>query len=234
MRSGGGGGGLTAAALMAHGKRLEKDEGEERPRQLAGNKSSLTPLGTALDGQTNSVKKYNTEFVCRQPVLGRWLGTALDGQTNSVKKYRIRMSVINPSSVAGSERHSTARQIQSKSTEFVCPSSTSPRSLARNGARRPDKFSQKVQNSYVRHQPVLGRWLGTALDGQTNSVKMYRVSAVIHFSGIFLQFGDFCASRSFPDSFQIWNLPIFFQNFEVVAGQPNYFQTASKSISRFL
>jgi hypothetical protein len=47
---------------------------------------------------------------------------------------------------AGSERRSTARQIQSKLTEFVCPSAT--RSL---------------------------RWLGTALDGQTDSIKIKRI-----------------------------------------------------------
>jgi hypothetical protein len=59
----------------------------------------------------------------------------LDGQTYSVKNYRIRLFVVNPSAVAGSELRSTARRIQSKSTEFVCPSSTRPLSLARNCAR---------------------------------------------------------------------------------------------------
>jgi hypothetical protein len=58
-------------------------------------------------------------------------------------------------SQAHSQRRLTARQIQSKSTEFVCPSSTCPLSLARNDARRPDRFSQKVQNSSVRRQPFL-------------------------------------------------------------------------------
>jgi hypothetical protein len=52
-----------------------------------------------------------------------------------------RLSIVNPSASAGSER-STARQIQSKLTEFVCPSSTRPHPLARNGARRPDRFNQ--------------------------------------------------------------------------------------------
>jgi hypothetical protein len=55
------------------------------------------------------------------------LGTALDGQTDSVKKYRIRLSVF-----------------QSKRTEFVWPSFS----------RRPDRFSQKVQNSSGRRLPV--------------------------------------------------------------------------------
>ena len=62
-------------------------------------------------------------------MMGRWLEMPLDGQTNSVKKYRIRLSVVNPSSVAGSERRSTARQIQSKSSEFVCLSADSERRL---------------------------------------------------------------------------------------------------------
>ena len=43
-------------------------------------------------------------------------------------------SVINPFASAGSERRSTARQIQSKLTEFVCPSST--RSLSAGSERR--------------------------------------------------------------------------------------------------
>ena len=103
--------------------------------------------------------------------------------------------------------------IQSKRTEFVCPSSIRPLSagsdgarrpdrfsqkeqnlsvrrrsvscsLARNGARRPDRFSQKEQNSSVRRQPVRCCWLGTALDGQTDSVKKNRIrlSVVQHLS----------------------------------------------------
>jgi hypothetical protein len=42
--------------------------------------------------------------VNRSAVVCRWLGTALDGQTDSVKKNRIsiRLSVVNPSAVAGS------------------------------------------------------------------------------------------------------------------------------------
>ena len=52
----------------------------------------------------------------------------------------------------GSERRSTARQIQSKSTEFVCPS-----------------FSQKEQNSSGRR----------SLDGQTDSVKKYRIRLAV-------------------------------------------------------
>ena len=65
----------------------------------------------------------------------------LDGQTDSVnKKKRTEFvcpsrSVVNPSAV-------------------VCPSSTRPLSLARYSARRPDRFSQKEQNSPVRRQPV--------------------------------------------------------------------------------
>ena len=73
---------------------------------------------------------------------GSRLRTALDGQTNSVKKNRIRLYVVNPSAVGGSERRSTAGQI-----------------------------SQKEQNSSVRRQPVRCRLLGTALDGQTDQSK---------------------------------------------------------------
>jgi hypothetical protein len=115
---------------------------------------SDTPTYLALDGQTDSVKKYRIRLSIVNPSTVRWLGTALDSQTDSVKKNRIRLSVVNPSTIAGSERRSTARQIQSKRTEFVCPSSTRSLSLARNGARQPDRFSQKEQNSSVRRQPV--------------------------------------------------------------------------------
>jgi hypothetical protein len=60
---------------------------------------------------------------------------------------RCPSSVVNPSAVAGSERRSTARQIQSKRTEFVCPSAT------------------------------LSLLLGTTLDGQTDSFKKNRMSS---------------------------------------------------------
>ena len=77
-----------------------------------------------------SVKERASDFnelsVRRPPVSYCRLETALDGQTNAGKKYRIRLSVFHPSAVAGSERRSKARQIQSKRTEFVCPSSTLP------------------------------------------------------------------------------------------------------------
>ena len=41
-----------------------------------------------------------------------------------ISPTRICPSVVNPTAVAGSERRSKARLIQSKRTEFVCPSST--------------------------------------------------------------------------------------------------------------
>jgi hypothetical protein len=63
----------------------------------------------------------------------------LDGQTDSVKKNRIRLTVVNPSAIAGSEQRSTARQIQSKRTEFVCPSSTGPRSLEHSSIIHPPR-----------------------------------------------------------------------------------------------
>ena len=53
-----------------------------------------------------------------------------------------------------SRRLMKARQNHSKRTEFVWPSSTRPLSQTRNSARRPDRFSQKEQNSSVRCQPV--------------------------------------------------------------------------------
>ena len=93
---------------------------------LSDNPSAVRCLGTVIDGQTDSVKKK--KIVCpssARPLSAvRWLGTTIDGQTDSVKKNRIRLSVVIPSAVAGSERRLTARQIQSKRTEFVCPSST--------------------------------------------------------------------------------------------------------------
>jgi hypothetical protein len=39
-----------------------------------------------------------------------WLGTALDGQTDSVKKNRIRLFVVNPSAVIGKPQHGGRRQ----------------------------------------------------------------------------------------------------------------------------
>ena len=120
------------------------------------------------------MKKNRIHLSILSPSSDHWLGTALDSQTDSIKKYRIRLSVVNcllllaqnrarrpdrfsqkvqnssissqSSAVAGSERRLTARRIQSKSTEFVCQSST-----------------------------VCCRWLGTALEGQTDSVKKYRI-----------------------------------------------------------
>jgi hypothetical protein len=90
-----------------------------------------------------------------------------------------------PDRCPGSERRSTARHIQSKRTEFVCPSSTRPLSPARSGARRPDRFSLKEQNSSVRRQPSHSRWLGAALDGQTDSVKKNRIRlSVVHPSAV--------------------------------------------------
>ena len=74
---------------------------------------------------------------------------ALDGQTDLFKMKRICLSVVNPSAV---------------------------RWLGTTLDGRPDRFSQEEQNSSVRHQPVeLSQNPGTALDGQTHSVKKNRI-----------------------------------------------------------
>ena len=103
----------------------------------------------------------------------------LDGQTDSVKKNRIRLSVVNLSAFAGSELRLTARRIQSKRTEFVCPSlSIRALSLARNclnpsavagselrsTARR---ISQKEQNLSVRRQHPLSSTYGSEHESST-------------------------------------------------------------------
>ena len=74
-------------------------------------------LGTALDGQTNSVKKYRIRLAVVNPSsVAGSSPDALDGQTNSVKKYRICLAVVNPSSVAGSERDHYDYESLSQST----------------------------------------------------------------------------------------------------------------------
>ena len=135
--------------------------------------------------------------------------TARQIQTN---KTEFVCPASNRPQSAGSERRSTARQIQSKRTEFriqnssvCCRPGLSP--LARNCARRPDRFSRKELNSSVCRRfwpltagserrstarqiqskrtefrirlsvvdPASDRWLGIALDGQTDSVKKNRI-----------------------------------------------------------
>jgi hypothetical protein len=73
--------------------------------------------------QNDNDSQAMTDSSCHQR-LSRHLKKkcALDGQTDSMKKNGIRLFVVNPSSAAVSEKCSTARQIQSKRTEFVCPS----------------------------------------------------------------------------------------------------------------
>ena len=86
-----------------------------------------------------------------------------------------RESVGGPS--AGSELRSTVRQIQSKSTEFVCLSSTRPLSTwlgtALDGQTDCVK-TNRIRLSVVNPSSAV-RWLGTALDGQTDSVKKNRI-----------------------------------------------------------
>jgi hypothetical protein len=133
-------------------------------------------------------QKEQNSSVRQHPVRCNRLGTALESQTDSVKKNRIRLSVVNPTAVAGSKRRScsTARQIQSKRTEFVCPSTTRPLSLAQNDARRPDRFSQKEQNSSVRRQPGRCRLPVLARNGARqrrtgNLLKRYRIICLTSF-----------------------------------------------------
>ena len=91
--------------------------------------SSSRPLsaGSELCSTARQIQSKRTEFVCPSfPSAVRWLGTVLDGQTDSVKKNRIRLSVVIPSAIRWLGTCSTARQIQSKRTESVCPSSSRP------------------------------------------------------------------------------------------------------------
>jgi hypothetical protein len=71
-----------------------------RIRLSVVNPSAVLWLGTTLDGQTDSVKKYRIRLSAVNPSADRWLGTTLDGQTDSVKKYRLRLSVVNPYTAA--------------------------------------------------------------------------------------------------------------------------------------
>ncbi len=74
--------------------------------------------------------------VSRQPVRCCRLGTTLDGQTDSVKKNRIRLSVGNPVAVA------------------------------RNDARRPDRFIQKEQNVVVEWEVGQSYFWGESISRQ--------------------------------------------------------------------
>jgi hypothetical protein len=89
-----------------------------------------------------------------------------------------RLSVVNPSSAVRwlAERRSTARQIQSKSTEFVCPSSARPLS-AGSEQRSTVRQIQSKSTEFVCLSSTrpLSTWLGTALDGQTDCVKTNRI-----------------------------------------------------------
>ena len=55
--------------------------------------------GTALDGQTDSVKKNRIRLSVVKPSAVRCLGMAFDGQTDSVKKNKIRLSIVKPSAI---------------------------------------------------------------------------------------------------------------------------------------
>ena len=91
------------------------------------------------------------------------LGTALDGQTNSVKKNRIRLSIVNLSAIAGLERRSTARQIQSKRTEFFCPSSTRPKRTefvcqSTTSAGRSSELQEQRMATHTKSNIHINRW----------------------------------------------------------------------------
>jgi len=64
---------------------------------------------------------------------------------------------------------------------------------------------------FLKSESCLGIFLGEVTMGILKLVKYdcQWVSAVIHFFRYFLQFGNFCASRSVPDPFQIWVLLTF-------------------------
>jgi hypothetical protein len=114
--------------------------------------------------------------------LTRWLGTALDGQTDSVKKNRIRLSGVSPSAVRLPGTRSTARQISKKDRVALYQknrirlSVVNPSSVRWLGTMsKARQISQKEQNSSVRRRPVLSLLARTALDGQTDSVKKNRI-----------------------------------------------------------
>ena len=107
-------------------------------------------------------QKEQNASVRRQPILSRH-GTALDGQTNSVKKNRIRLSIVNLSAIAGLERRSTARQIQSKRTEFFCPSSTRPKRTefvcqSTTSAGRSSELQEQRMATHTKSNIHINRW----------------------------------------------------------------------------
>ena len=121
-----------------------------------GSPSAVHRLGTALDGQTDSVKR--TELVCSS--LTRPLSTGSeqrskprpDGfsqkeQNSSVHRRPVRCPLArngarSPDGFSQKEQNSSVHR-----RPVRCP-------LARNGARSPDGFSQKEQNSSVHRRPV--------------------------------------------------------------------------------
>ena len=89
---------------------------------------------------------------------GPWswsLGTTLDGQTDSVKKYKVQNSSVRRQPVRCPQGRNGARRPDRfsqkvQSTEFVCPSSTRPMSAGSERRSTARQISQKVQNSSVR------------------------------------------------------------------------------------
>ena len=59
---------------------------------------------------------WSMQSMERSMELELWYDTTIDGQTNPVKKNRISLSVVNPSSVAGSEQDHYDYESLSQST----------------------------------------------------------------------------------------------------------------------
>ncbi len=88
-------------------------------------------FGLAVDAMVVHLHGTSSTFVAeyeevRSCIQLRSRGKDTRRPDSSVKKNRIRLSAFNPSASVGSKRFSTARQIQSKRTEFVCPSLVNP------------------------------------------------------------------------------------------------------------
>ena len=102
---------------------------------------------------------------------GRLLGSARNGarrpNRDCVKTNRIRLSLVNPSAVTGSERSSTARRI----SENEQNSSVRHRPVRcvrwLETCTTASRLCQNKQNSSVRRQTVRSPPHGTPLDGQT-------------------------------------------------------------------
>ena len=100
-----------------------------------------------------------------EPSVVRWLGMTLDGQTDCVKTNRIRLSVVNPSAVAGSERRSAARQTF-ESTQYELHAE-------RGTTHRVDVQIASLSHRFLWEEEDRTTWLGkrlsTAMSVELNS-----------------------------------------------------------------